>query len=105
MYLHWVVSEDVETQRKGMVTICWLFDEDGRPEVAWEKLRHSMAPDENKWSALYDDSRPIRLCGLHQYFPQDTLFFRLLANLYVFTIRPKERKFYKYFFGTYINLI
>jgi len=27
MYLFWIASEDVETQKKGVVIICWAFDE------------------------------------------------------------------------------
>lgn len=31
MYLHWVASSDVETQRNGIVIVAWMFDEDGTP--------------------------------------------------------------------------
>ena len=101
MYLHWVASEDIETQRKGVVTIIWVFNEDGRPDLAWDKMRPQMDSEIKNSEAKYIASRPIRLCGIHQYYPQDTLLFRLLANLYVFTIPASERKYYKYFFGTY----
>jgi len=100
MYMHWVVSEDIETQRKGYVAVVWMFDEDERPNTfqkLWQKLRKK----HKTFDTAYNGSRPTRLCSFHFFVPQNSPFLRTMANIYSFTKRPEERKRFKPFFGTY----
>ena len=98
MYLHWVVSEDVETQRKGVVIITWIFDE--AENKTWEKtLRPAMKNGIRPVHSKHFASLPVRLASLQHYYVHDTLFFRSMAALYVFHVEAECRKLYKSHFG------
>lgn len=99
MYLHWVISEDIETQRKGVVFVSWIFDED--ETKSWEKvLRPNMKKDVRSFHVKHWVSVPIRLTSYHHFYVEDTLFFRMLYNLYVYHIKEANiRKCFKSFFG------
>lgn len=102
MYMHWIVSEDVETQRKGSVSIAWIFNEDDKKSLI------QLAPKFPKELKLYSNmhflSMPIRQCSFQMYFLEDTIFYRLLAAKYVFNLNPEHRKNFKYHFGTQTEL-
>ncbi len=99
IYLHWVVSEDIETQRKGVVFVSWIFDED--ETKSWETvLRPKMKQKTRSFHVKHWVSVPIRLASLHHYYVQDTLFFRMLYSMYVYHIKEANiRKCFKRFFG------
>jgi len=100
-YLHWVISANVQTQRKGVVFVAWIFDED--EDKNWEltirpKLKNDITP------SLSFDAIPVRMASVQHYYLQDTTFFRSMAALYVFTMEARHRKFYKNFFGKQMEL-
>ena len=98
MYLHWVVSEDIETQRKGIVLIAWIFDED--EERSWQhKLRPAMKSSIKPFHLKHYESLPVRMASYQQYYVQDTMFFRTMCSLYVFHIKPNIRKIFRSYFG------
>jgi len=100
LLLHWVVSEDIETQRKGIVIIAWIFDEGH--DNTWEKtVRPAMKKSWGTFSRKLNNSYPVRIASHQHYYMQDTLFFRSMASLYVFHLEPNKRKVYKDYFGTW----
>eukprot|EP00533_Pseudo-nitzschia_delicatissima_P013490 CAMPEP_0197264794 /NCGR_PEP_ID=MMETSP1432-20130617/2004_1 /TAXON_ID=44447 /ORGANISM="Pseudo-nitzschia delicatissima, Strain UNC1205" /LENGTH=568 /DNA_ID=CAMNT_0042729467 /DNA_START=55 /DNA_END=1761 /DNA_ORIENTATION=+ len=105
IYLHWVISEDIETQRKGVVFVSWIFDED--ETKSWETvLRPKMKQGARYFHVKHWVSVPIRLASLHHYYVQDTLFFKMLYNLYVYHIKEANiRKCFKRFFGDQTELL
>lgn len=104
MYLHWVVSEDIETQRKGIVLIAWIFDED--ENKSWQhKLRPQMKASIKPFHLKHWESLPVRLASYQQYYVQDTTFFRMMCSLYVFHIKPNHRKLYRSYFGEQTELL
>lgn len=105
MYLHWVVSEDVETQRKGVVFVSWIFDED--EERSWQHaLRPKFKSAFKPYYVMHWKSIPIRVLSYHHYYVEDTLFFRSIWALYVFHLKDAERrKAFKSFFGDSTELL
>jgi hypothetical protein len=98
MYLHWVVSEDLETQRKGIVIVAWIFDEG--EDKTWQKMiRPKMKSNTGKIHNKNYNSLPVRLTSLQHFYIQDTPFFRSIATLFVFHLESKHRKFFKSYFG------
>lgn len=102
IYMHWIASEDVETQRKGIVIVGWVFDEDGADNI-WET---SIRPGFRKKVRLYhqkqNKSLPLREASIHQCF-LDTPFFHALSSLYVFGLDPHHRTLYKKHAGTLVH--
>jgi len=101
-YLHWVISADIETQRKGVVFVGWIFDED--EDKNWELMIRPTLQNNDVTPSQSFDALPVRLASFQHYFPQDTPFFRSLAALYAFTMEARHRKFYKVFFGKQMEL-
>jgi hypothetical protein len=97
MYMHWIVSEDVETQKKGSVGIAWIFDEDDQSLI---KLAPKFPKELKQYSNFHFNSMPIRQCSFQMYFLNDTITYRLLAAKYVFNLDSEHRKTFKYHFGT-----
>ncbi len=123
MLLQWVVSEDVETQRKGIVIVLWPFDEQTEPsnssgttiaqkklngaqeasdpenEHNWENIRQSITKDTSSYFQKYNNSSPVRIASIHQFY-KDTPLNRALSALYVFYGLKKERwSLYRAHFG------
>jgi len=102
IYLHWVVSEDVETQRKGVVIVAWVFDEAN--DNTWEqKFRPDMKSNLHSYHKRQNAALPIRVASLQQYY-RDTAFFRALSSLYVFGLNSHNRSIYKAHFGSQTEL-
>ena len=98
MFLHWIVSEDVETQRKGVVIVAWIFDEAN--EYTWEeRFRPSMHNNLRYFHRKQNNALPVRVASLQQYYP-NTTFFRTLSALYFFGLNSHHRSIYKAHFGT-----
>ena len=99
MYLHWAVSEDVETQIKGVVILCWPFDE--AKDETWE---HDIRPGVQNPIPTYHrrhiDGLPVRVTSW-QHFYEDTPYFRFLSSVYVFYIARHSpyRSVYKVHYG------
>jgi len=84
MFMHWIVSKDVETQCKGIVMVTWPFDESERGNCTWEKsIRPCICKDMVAYHHRYYNSMPVRIVSLQHYY-KDTPFFKALAALYVF---------------------
>jgi len=105
MYLHWVVSEDVETQRKGFVMIAMPFNEGEDSKTSWEKtIRPGM---KNKLRIYHEQvikSMPVRLTSTQQCY-KDTPFNRALSALYFFGLDSHCRSIHKVHYGTLCLLI
>ena len=98
MYLHWAVSEDVETQIKGVVILCWAFDETNGS--TWENnIRPDMSADLRSYHKKQNNSIPVRVASWQHCFT-DTPYFRFLARLYVSDVDDRYRSVYKVHFGT-----
>lgn len=123
MLLQWVVSEDIETQRKGIVIVLWPFDEqtessnsssttiaqkklngaqeasDPENEHNWENIRQSITKDTSSYFQKYNNSSPLRIASIHQFY-KDTPLNRALSALYVFYGLKKEQwSLYRAHFG------
>lgn len=102
MYLHWAVSEDVETQIKGVVILCWAFDENN--DSTWESnIRPNMSADLRSYHKQHRNSIPVRVASWQHYF-RDTPYYRLLARLYVYNVDDRYRPIYKVHFGSQLEL-
>jgi len=102
MYLHWAVSEDVETQIKGVVILCWAFDE--KNDGTWENnIRPNMSADLRSYHKQQNNSIPVRVVSWQHYF-RDTPYYRFLARLYVYNVDDRYRSVYKVHFGSKIEL-
>merc|ERR1711933_494190 len=107
LYLHWIASEDVETQQKGIVIIAWPTNEDGEDGgeddimSSWEK---NITPKFNKRLRTLQKqmaiSMPVRMVSQQAFFP-DTTFFRTMSALYYVGMNSYERPRYKAHFGEY----
>ena len=99
MYLHWVASEDIETQRKGVVIIEWPFDE--RHEgTMWEKSIRPSMKNQVRINIRKDyDSMTIRVASLHLCY-SDTPFFRALSALFVYGLDSHHKSICKTHYGT-----
>jgi hypothetical protein len=100
MYLFWVVSEDVETQIKGVVILCWAFDEAN--DKTWENvIRPGIKKNTKYYHKRQNDALPVRIASWQHYY-RDTPYFRLLAALYVYTVVKNSpyHSIYRVNFGT-----
>jgi len=101
MYQHWVASEDVETQRKGIVIVAWPTNEDSTNDdtLSWEKsIRPQMTQKVRVLQKKMGESMPLRVTSTHGYY-KDTPFFRALSVLYYIGMKSEERSLYKSHFG------
>ena len=100
MYLHWVGTEDIETQQKGIVMIVWPFNEG--EDASWQK---SYRPEmNNKLRSFFEKlfkSMPVRMTSQHFCF-EDTPFYRALSALFFFGLDSHFRSIYKDHYGTYV---
>ena len=61
MYLHWVVSEDIESQRKGVVIIAFPSNEEEYGEASWEKIiRPGMKDQLRIYQKKHADAMTVR---------------------------------------------
>eukprot|EP00534_Pseudo-nitzschia_fraudulenta_P004390 CAMPEP_0201126250 /NCGR_PEP_ID=MMETSP0850-20130426/25300_1 /ASSEMBLY_ACC=CAM_ASM_000622 /TAXON_ID=183588 /ORGANISM="Pseudo-nitzschia fraudulenta, Strain WWA7" /LENGTH=538 /DNA_ID=CAMNT_0047394611 /DNA_START=30 /DNA_END=1646 /DNA_ORIENTATION=+ len=103
MFLHWSVSEDVETQQKGVVMLCWAFDEAN--DSTWEKEFRPIMPKKlHEFHRKQNRALPVRIASNQQYY-RDTAFFRTLSALYVFGLNSYHRSIYKVNFGEQTELL
>ena len=99
MFMHWTISEDVETQRKGLVVLAWITHEGEEDKSLWEQvIRPGMGKDLRAYKKKEMDAIPVRVASLQQYY-KDTPFFRALSALYVFGLNSYHRSIYKVHFG------
>jgi len=111
IFLHWVASEDVETQRKGIVIVVWPFDEserDNRREKnhTWENtIRPGMRDSANYFMKKHNIAMPVRTASI-QYLCKDRPFFKTLSTLYFYyALTPQRQKLFKAHFGEHIELL
>jgi len=100
MYLFWLVSEDVETQIKGVVILCWAFDEAN--DNTWENvIRPGIKKNTKHYHRRQNAGLPVRIASWQHYY-RDTPYFRLLAALYVFSVVKNSpyHSIYQVNFGT-----
>lgn len=104
-FFYWQSSEDVETQRRGIVIAVWPFDEDGEGET-WEKsIRPGMSKEIGPYQHRNNAGMPVRVASVQMYL-KDTPFFRALSALYVFYgLSPERRQIYKVHFGEHTELL
>ncbi len=102
MYLFWVASEDVETQIKGSVILCWAFDE--KDDSTWEnKISAGLSKKLKVYNEKQNNSLPVRVASW-QYYYLDTPYFRFLASLLTFSFvrTSPHRSVFKVHFGTFV---
>lgn len=103
MFLHWVASEDIETQRKGVVIIAWVSNE-GDKDTMWEDaVRPQVSYRARMFMQQTDAAMPLRVTSIHCYF-KDTSFFRSLSTLYVVGLDSHNRSIFKAHFGEPMEL-
>lgn len=104
IFQHWVASEDVETQRKGIVIVMWPFDEDERSESSWEKtIRPYLCKRTGEYQKLNNRAMPVRVASQQMYY-KDTPIFHMISALYVFYALTSDRRaIYNAHFGTCFN--
>jgi len=101
MYLHWVASEDIETQQKGIVIMAWPSDEKDEEtgDLKWEKsIRPQLNQRVRYLQKKLSNAMPVRVTSYMAYFA-DTPFWRALSALYYIGMDPKSRNLYKVHFG------
>jgi hypothetical protein len=81
----WVVGEDVETQRRGMVAIYW-------PSL------NTFIPDQN-WGHMLVKGFPVRAAALHVCLP-NTLAFRMLKAQIGLAVPTYVRRRFQFHLGT-----
>mmetsp|Transcript_9759 Transcript_9759/g.23622 ORF Transcript_9759/g.23622 Transcript_9759/m.23622 type:complete len:683 (-) Transcript_9759:58-2106(-) len=122
-YMIWIASEDIETQRKGLVIIGWPCDEiisgsmsnnpmseddtrssdgsamGGMEDSAWERnLRPNIANMEGIYQVKAVDGLPIRIAALH-FCIQNRPIYRILNSLFYFTLDSTYKSRYKVHIG------
>lgn len=132
MILDWVASEDVETQRKGFVLVCWPFDppeskgtggssysgnssvsgtsgsesseDEGSAQSHWEgHLRPKYSRNDVAYHKRYYHAQPIRVAAMH-WCSQDWPIYKILNSLHYFSIDSESQKRYKVFFGESVEI-
>ena len=86
LYLHHAISEDVETQRKGIVFVMWggsddPSDRDNNIKVPGTPGYHERVLVESRRNI--DEGFILRLVAIHFCFP-DTPVYRLVKAFYIF---------------------
>ena len=105
-FLHWVASEDIETQQKGMVIVIWPTDEEPTTTVddksslfSWEKsIRPKLSTKIRRLHQQLTDSMPLRVTSRHAYY-KDTPFFRTISALYYIGMNSHQKSVYKAHYG------
>jgi hypothetical protein len=105
MYQHWIASEDIETQQKGLVMIVWPSQEDesgsmhnnmdpstatsgtsgtrGKDDI-WEKyIRPNICNRDVSYHKRSFQAIPVRLASTH-FCGQNTPIYRVISSLYYF---------------------
>jgi len=119
-YMFWIASEDIETQRKGIVIVGWPSDEiisgdsgnipmsedeskcsdgEGGNTSVWEQsLRPSIANVEGVYQVKAIDGLPIRIAALH-FCIQNRPVYRILNSLFFFALNSSYKLRYKVHIG------
>ena len=101
MYLFWIASEDVETQIKGSVILCWAFDE--KDDSTWEnKISAGLSKKLKVNNEKQNKALPVRVASWQHYY-LDTPYFRFLASLFTFSFvrTSPNRSVFKVHFGKF----
>jgi hypothetical protein len=101
MFMDWTVSEDIETQRRGIVVLAWPFDEEAGSNKLWEKIiRPGIRKEVGQIQLKHNRGVPLRVVSHQIYYP-DTPFFHTLNACYVYYgMDAKRKSIYKAHFGT-----
>jgi hypothetical protein len=81
LYIWLVASNDVATQQKGAVLICW----DGRKNMPLPRPREQLLV-RRLFSAI-----PLRICAIHFCFP-DSPFYRMARAIFTLTVGATEHR-------------
>jgi len=107
MFQFWCASEDIETQRKGIVSVLWPYDENEKEDSdrTWETMiRPSLRKDTSIYKKKSDIAMPVRVISRHMYF-KDTPFYHALSALYFFVLSTEDKLHYKSHSGEPIELL
>ena len=102
MYLHWIASEDIETQQKGIVVIAWPSDEDNYTSL-WEKgnLRLKIKKQNTEtFKQNFNVALPVRVTSIH-FCSKNQPIYKVLSSLFYFSLNTHHKSRYKTHFGTY----
>ncbi len=103
LYLHWVISEDIETQQKGIVVVAWPSNEENGSEngmtYSWEEsIRPNMQLRLRSFQKRMYEGMPVRISCQQGYY-KDTPFFRALSVMYYIGMSPQQKRRYKAHYG------
>jgi hypothetical protein len=104
LFLHWIASEDVETQQKGVVIVAFPSDEGhADDEISWEKsIRPRMNQRLRVLQEKLSEAMPLRVTSTQSYY-KDTPFFRAMSTLYYIGMNSRDRSLYKAQYGTLVS--
>ena len=121
-YMYWIASEDIESQRKGVVIIGWPSDsiinqsddetnsnggwggsDDSEDNVWEESLRQNLVVREGVYQVKALDGLPLRIAALHLCF-EDRPIYRLLNSLFHFSMNPYLKARYKVHIGKFNSM-
>jgi len=131
LILDWIASEDVETQRKGVVAVVWPSDppkptthgggasgtgsglssgvsscssESEDEGSQWEGfLRPKYSKNDIAYHKRYYHAQPIRVAAMH-WCSQDKPIYRILNSLHYFSLDSKSQSRYKVHFGASVEI-
>ena len=99
-YMCWVASEDIESQRKGLVIVGWPSE-----DKIWEQsLRSSLVNNEGVYQVKTFNGLPMRIAGVHSCF-QDRPVYKIISSLFYFALTPYLKTKYKVHMGKRLLLI
>ena len=121
MYMDWIVSEDIETQQKGIVIIAWPSGEEvpcapdkeserdniecdananeSQGEDIWERyIRPSLSKRDIWFQKRGFESTPLRIASIH-FCAKDTSLYHIISSFYYFGLNQDHKKRYKAQFG------
>jgi hypothetical protein len=131
MYLHWIASEDIETQQKGIVVIAWPSDEDSNNSTT-KSSTSSIGRDNNNnsnnsntnntslWETYlrpkikkrnteifkqnFNVALPVRVTSIH-FCSKNQPIYKVLSSLYYFSLNSHHKSRYKTHFGDTIEIL
>ena len=100
-YMCWIASEDIESQRKGVVIVGWPSE-----EKIWEQsLRSSLVNYEGVYQRKCINGLPMRIAGVHTCLRDNRPVYKIISSLFYFALTPYLKTKYKVHMGKRLLLI
>jgi hypothetical protein len=103
MYLDWIVSEDIETQQKGIVIVAWPSNDIGNSKCSncsETSISNSSNSNSNKmlFQNISFNSTPLRITSIHFCAPNETIY-KDIRSLYYFGLDQYCKSRFKTHYG------